>query len=179
MSAFCIHLNDDTPLFVPKYQHPHYTERQHINVDPAMINSYWYNKMLEHDLEIHRVELFYGPDDLTYVMGIHTDRSFGDWGKINWVYGGDGYEMHWYKPISSASKDVLATPVHSKYNLFEPSEVHKIHSIKPITPFIVQVGIPHNITNPGHERWCYSMVINDKLTNDNATFGRLKRAFGK
>ena len=177
MSVFCVHLNDDTPLFVPEYQHPHYPERQHVNVDLVVINPYWYSKLESLDLTIYRVELFYGPEDLEFTMGIHTDRSYGDWGKINWVFGGDGYQMHWYKAKSNSGKDIQETPVHSMYNLYEPTEVTKLYSTSPVSPFIVQVGVPHNITNPGKERWCYSMVVHDKKTGTNATFGRLKQAF--
>ena len=178
MSAFCIHLNDDTPLFVDSYQHPHYTERQHLDVDPAAINPYWYQLMEQHQLTITRVELFYGPKDLPYTMGIHTDRSYGDWGKINWVFGGEGCAMHWYKALSASVKEVSETPVHSKYNLYEPNEVKLLYSTQVVSPSIVQVGVPHNITNPGHERWCYSMVMSDQLTGDQVKFGRLKKAFG-
>jgi hypothetical protein len=178
MSAFCIHLNDDTPLFVDGYQHPHYPERCHVDVDPAAINPYWYQLMEQKQLTIIRVELFYGPKDFPYTMGIHTDRSYGDWGKINWIVGGEGSEMHWYKALSASTKEVKETPVHSNYNLYEPSEVKLLHSTQVVSPSIVQVGIPHNITNPGHERWCYSMVMFDQLTNDQVRFGRLKKAFG-
>ena len=179
MSAFCIHLDDDTPLFKPDYQHPHYTEREHVNVDVSVINPYWFEQLAQHDLEFYRLELFYGPPGLDYVMGIHTDRTFGDWGKINWIYGGEGYQMHWYKPIASSSLSHAETKVHSRYDLYEPDQVQKLYSTVPQSPSIVQVGVPHNITNPGQERWCYSMVIHDKTTQNHVSFGRLRRAFGK
>jgi hypothetical protein len=179
MSLFDIALNDPTPLFNSDYQHPHFPERNHINIDMKDINPYWIDLMQSHDVEVYRVELFYGPDNFPYVMGIHTDRSYGDWGKINWVVGGAGCQMHWYKPLSANQKEVKATAVHSNYNLFEPEEVKLIYSSVISSPSIVQVGLPHNVTNPGQERWCYSMVMRDLLTDDNVTFGRLKRIFGK
>jgi len=179
MSLFDIALDNPEPLFKADYQHPHYDERQHINIDLSAINPYWIELMQSHDVEVYRVELFYGPKDVPYVMGIHTDRSYGDWGKINWVFGGAGSQMHWYKPLTASQKEVKATAVHSNYNLFEAEEVRLIHSSVIASPSIVQVGLPHNITNPGAERWCYSMVMQDSLTGDNVTFGRLKRIFGK
>ena len=179
MSLFDIALDDQTPLFNSGYQLPHFEERQHINIDLININPYWINLIQTHDIEVYRVELFYGPENLPYTMGIHTDRSYGDWGKINWVFGGAGSQMHWYKPLSSASREVKATAVHSNYNLFEPEEVRLIYSATISSPSIVQVGLPHNITTPGNERWCYSMVMRDKHTNDNVTFHRLKKIFGK
>jgi hypothetical protein len=180
MSLFCIPLEDQTPLFKPDFKHPHFDQRTPINLNLEQdINPYWIEILKPHDLEIIRVELFYGPNNFPYTMGIHTDRNYGDWGKINWVFGGEGCQMHWYKSLTNQTKEVMATDVHSNYNLYDASEVKLLCSDSVHTPSIVQVGIPHNITNPGHERWCYSMVIHDKRSNDNVTFGRLKRAFGK
>jgi hypothetical protein len=179
MSAFCIHLNDDTPLFVEGYQHPHYPERCHVDVDPAEISPHWYELMERNNLILKRVELFYGPPNNPYTLGIHIDNGYGDRSKINWVFGGAGSVMHWYQPLHSHNKQVQSTPVHSNYTLYEPSEVKLLHSQEIVNPSLVQAGIPHNIVNPGHERWCYSMVIMDPKTNDNATFGRIKNLFKK
>jgi hypothetical protein len=179
MSAFCIHLDDDTPLFVEGYQHPHYPERCHVDVDPAAISPYWYQLMERNGLYLLRVELFYGPPDTPYTLGIHIDHSYGDRSKINWVFGGEGSTMHWYRPLAAHSKEVQFTPVHSNYTMYEPNEVKLIHSNVIRNPSLVQAGVPHNIINPGKERWCYSMVIMDPATNDNATFGRIKKIFGK
>ena len=180
MSAFCIHLDDKTPLFNPSYEHPHFPERAHINLDLERdINPYWIKLMKDNNMRIVRVELFYGPPDFPYTMGIHIDHAYGDRAKINWVFGGEGCTMHWYKALSAHSKSVMATPVHSNYTLYEPNEVKLLHTNIVKNPTLVQVGIPHNIVNPGHERWCYSMVIDDNLTNEQPTFGRLKKMFGK
>lgn len=180
MSALCIPLDDKTPLFNPDYVHPHFPERTHINLDlDKDINPYWIKLMEDNNMHLVRVELFYGPPDFPYTMGIHVDHSYGDRAKINWVYGGDGCTMHWYRALTNFSKSVMATPVHSNYTLYEPDEVKLIHTNRITNPTLVQVGIPHNIVNPGKERWCYSMVIQDNLTGDQPTFGRLKKMFVK
>ena len=179
MSAFCIPLNDMTPLFNPGYEHPHFSERTHINLDLKRdINPYWAKLMAGNGLILNRVELFYGPEDFPYTMGIHIDSGLGDKGEINWVYGGEGSEMHWYKIVNLKEKEVLKTPVGSNYNLYDPDEVERIHSNTIKNPTLVQVGIPHNIVNPGRERWCYSMVVTDPKINSNVSFGRLKKVFG-
>jgi hypothetical protein len=179
MSAFCIHLDDENPLFVEGYELPHYPERCHVDVDPKVINPYWYDLLATNGLILKRVELFYGPPDTPYTLGIHIDNGPGDRSKINWVFGGEGCTMHWYRALTHSTKTVEMTPVHSPYNLFEPHEVKLIHTNTIQNPSLVQAGIPHNIVNPGHERWCYSMVVMDPVTHDNVTFGRLKRVFGK
>jgi hypothetical protein len=179
MSAFCIHLPDDTPLFVEGYQHPHYSERCHVDVDPAAINPYWYKLMEQHGLILRRVELFYGPPETPYTLGIHIDNGPGDRSKINWVFGGEGCTMHWYRVVNAKEKEKLTTPVGSKYNVFDLDEVKLLHTNTIKNPSLIQAGVPHNIVNPGHERWCYSMVVEDPRTNDNATFGRIKKVFGK
>jgi hypothetical protein len=180
MSAFCISLDPQPPLLNHDYVHPHYTERVHINLDIKKdINPHWEKLLNGNGLILTRVELFYGPPDLEYTMIIHVDSGPGDRGKVNWVFGGSGSKMHWYRNINSVPKDVLITSVGSKYNQYDPADVELIHTNTIANPSLVQVGVPHNITNPGQERWCYSMVITDSLTNDNATFGRLKKFFGK
>jgi hypothetical protein len=182
MSLLCIPLGKDLPpLFVPGYEHPHYSQRCHVDVDSAVVNPAWTKLLTDCDLVFDRLELFYGPPDTPYTLGIHIDNGPGDRGKINWVFGGAGCTMHWYKVISNFQKPMLDTPVGSKYNVFDPNEVKLLSSITtiPENPTVVQVGIPHNIVNPGEERWCYSMVISDPATRDNVTFGRLKRVFGK
>lgn len=181
MSAFCIHLDDQTPLFVEGYQLPRYPERCHVGVDPEIINPYWYELMESNGLILRRVELFYGPENTPYTLGIHIDNGPGDRSKINWVFGGEGCTMHWYRITNSKPKDQLnlTTPVGSRYNVFEPDEVTMIHTNTIKNPSLVQAGIPHNIINPGKERWCYSMVVEDPATGDNATFGRIKKIFNK
>ena len=177
MSAFCVHVKDDTPLFKPHYQLPHYAERLHQDVSIDVINPYWIDRVESGGLQVLRVELFYAPPGLDYVMGIHTDSGMGDRSKINWVFGGEGSLMHWYRVVNPKQKEQLVTPVGSQYNLYEPDEIKLMHSTTIQNPAIVQIGVPHNITNPGQERWCYSMVITDPATGSNATFGSVKRIF--
>jgi len=179
MSSLCIPLADTTPLLNADYVHPHFDERKHINLDLKRdVNPYWGKLMESHNLILNRVELFYGPENFPYTMGIHIDSGLGDKGKINWVYGGEGCEMHWYRIVSLKDKPALKTPVGSSYNLYDPDEVQLIHTNTIKNPTLVQVGIPHNIVNPGKERWCYSMVILDPATKTNVSFGKLKRVFG-
>jgi hypothetical protein len=182
MSLFCISLGEDLPpLFVPDYKHPHYSQRCHVDTDSSAVNPAWIKLLEEHGLLFERLELFYGPPKTPYTLGIHIDNGPGDRGKINWVFGGKGCTMHWYKSINSSPKPMLDTPVGSKYNVFDPAEVKLLSSVRSMAEFpcLVQVGIPHNIVTPGEERWCYSMVITDPVTDDNVTFGRLKKVFGK
>lgn len=177
MSAFCHHIEDYTSLFVAGYELPHFDERRHITVDPAVINPHWANKLAQHGLRMGRVELFYGPPDFPYTLAIHTDTTMGDRGKLNWVIGGEGCTMHWYRVVTERPKERLPTQVGSVYNNYEPDEVECIHTTVVKTPSLVQAGIPHNIVNPGQERWCYSMVVDDPKINTNATFRSVKKVF--
>jgi hypothetical protein len=179
MSLFCIPLGLQPPLFVPDYEHPHYSQRCHIDADSNAVNPAWIKLLKDHGLLFERLELFYGPPDTPYTLGIHIDNGPGDRGKINWVFGGKGSTMHWYRITNNLPKAMLETPVGSKYNIFDPAEVQLLHTTTIKNPSLVQVGIPHNIVNPGEERWCYSMVITDPVKKDNVTFGRLKKIFGK
>ena len=178
MSAFCHHINNDTPLFVDGYELPHYDKICHVDVDLAAINPYWLDVLKTKNLYAYRAELFYYPAGIEHHMPIHVDNQNGDRAKINWVFGGAGSVMKWYKPLSKVPKQHLtgAAPG-SSYKLYDVDEVELIYTSEVANPSIVQVGIPHNIYTPGAERWTYCLVVFDPETKTNASFRKIKQIF--
>lgn len=178
MSAFCYHIDDNTPLFVEGYQLPHYDSICHVDVDLAAINPYWLDKLKSKNLYAYRAELFYYPAGIEHHMPIHVDNQNGDRAKINWVFGGAGSVMKWYKLLNKTPKEHLTgSAPGSSYKRYDANEVELIYTSSVSNPSIVQVGIPHNIYTPGAERWTYCLVVIDPNTKTNASFRKIKEIF--
>jgi hypothetical protein len=113
-------------------------------------------------LRVTWIELFYRTP--FSFMSIHTDTSPGDFTKINWVYGGRDSTMTWYKLNDSdpSNKSITKTDVNTSYTNYTSGEVTPIFSSTMSGPHVVQVGIPHSISNPREKRYCLSFVVEDK-----------------
>ena len=105
----------------------------------------------------HHVEAFYSPPN--FEQPIHIDDQGGDYTKINFVWGGTDSIMHWYTPKEGLTIEPKVTPIDTKYFGFEKDEVNLLESAVVHSPSLIQVGIPHNITNPNEHRLCVSVVI--------------------
>jgi hypothetical protein len=109
--------------------------------------------------------IFYTPNGQQ--CGIHIDGfAVSDRACINFILGGSGSLMHWYKlrPDTGITEQV-ATQAGTPYTLYEPEQVDHVYSHAVKWPSIVQTGIPHNITNHTKEsRWCLSCDISRKET---------------
>ena len=103
------------------------------------------------------VETFYSKPDT--VQTIHVDGTGGDFVKINYVIGGKDSVMNWYTVKSEISVETTITEEKIKHLSFEKNQVELIHSTITCPISIVQVGIPHNVTNALEDRLCISMVI--------------------
>lgn len=119
------------------------------------------------NLETPYVESFYSPPN--FETSIHIDLSGGDYTKINYIWGGANSEMHWYIPRSSIQKEATISAAGTPYLVYEPNEVYRVESVAMHSPSLVQVGIPHKITNPSEYRLCLSIVITHKKTQQRVT----------
>ena len=106
------------------------------------------------NLKIVQVEIFYSPPFKETI--VHTDLTGGDYTKLNYIYGGKNSYMHWYKQKPNIIKEMHKG---NNYIQFNPNEVDLVDT--QMLPFssIVQVGIPHNVTNFSEKRYCLSLVI--------------------
>jgi len=93
---------------------------------------------------------------------IHVDNMLSDFTKINWVYKGIHSRMFWFNVKDRAiSKTASTTIVNTKYITYDFSEVNFVHSTSIFGPALVQVGIPHLISNPVEDRYCLSFTLTD------------------
>jgi hypothetical protein len=113
-----------------------------------------FNLMNSLNLKITDAEVFYvTPYIFNY---IHTDSYGGDYVKLNFVYGGKGSYMNWYKQKPNIIKQIDNNLDYVSFNL---SEVELIDSQQILCSSIVQAGIPHNVRTFGESRYCLSFVL--------------------
>lgn len=178
-NTFYAQLGNLPPLLNPDTEFPRFDQRGHYKQNyEEFVNLDWVKLLDQHQLYIHLLELFYyPPSGKLSSSDIHIDGSPADRGKINFIVGGPKSLMNWYKPKLEKQGD--KTTIGTSRVSYLKSEVDIVYSY-PVTDLVlVQVGIPHNIINLGEERWCFSLVVIDKLTDKQATFARLYKALIK
>lgn len=107
--------------------------------------------------------IFYTPPGQD--CGIHIDgNQISDRATMNWIVQGESSLMHWYELKDSTEiTELEQTQAGTPYTRYTQDKVNIVHSQVVTYPSIVQVGIPHNITNYGSEpRWCISCDISTK-----------------
>ena len=105
----------------------------------------------------HHVESFYSPPN--FEQPIHVDDTGGDYVKMNFVWGGTGSLMHWYKPTESKIIDTTSSLIDTRILQYKQDEVDLMASECVYSPSLVQTGVPHNITNPHEHRLCLSLIL--------------------
>jgi len=131
-------------------------KNRHVHFDLNQLNPKFTEYLNELNLHISFAEIFYTkPNETT---GIHVDVFYGDFTKLNYIYGGADSQMCWYR-TNTVTGERKITAVNSKYLAFEPDQVDLIYTDSLVQPSVVQVGVPHNIINRQQDRHCLSMVI--------------------
>ena len=92
---------------------------------------------------------------------IHTDSLSGDYVKLNYIFGGKNSKMNWYSVKPNLNKLPSNTSIGTQYLKYDIEEVDLVHSQTVKFPSIVQVGMPHSITNPDTWRICISLIIHN------------------
>ncbi len=146
-------LNDFAPL--------HELKTQYQTDMNESIGMYLYpefmNLMKSKKIYISHIESFFSEPNIN--LPIHIDSVGGDYVKINYIIGGVDSIMYWYQAKPDVHVEPKLTTINTQYFSFEEDQVELVDSttINPIS--IVQVGVPHNITNPTDYRLCISMCI--------------------
>lgn len=127
---------------------------------PDHINPNIVDLLDQHGLYIRFAELFYttaNRNALIHIDGRPDEYTTpGNMGKVNFISGGHDSVMNWYKPIVEKTY----TPTNqNKYIGYESYEVECIESRNLMGYYIVQTGIPHNITTHTDSRYCVSMTL--------------------
>ena len=127
------------------------------------------------NLNLFLVEVFYkSPGD---TGGIHVDVIIGDFTKLNWVYGGGDSKMNWYKPFDNKHIVLQKTTANTPYISYSRHQVEKIEDTIIKNPTLVQVGVPHDVSNVTEDRFCISFVFRDNITNRRLTMAESLERF--
>lgn len=133
-------------------------EKRHANLDfVTQVNPELVNWVYSLGLQIQVFETFYCHPNKT--GGIHTDAQGGDITKINWIICNGPSVMNWYTVNDNIVKQPEQNSLNTLYTKYNSNEVTLVHSQEVKFPSIVQAGVPHDITNGEHDRWCLSLVL--------------------
>ena len=127
--------------------------KEYINPDMVKL-------LAEIGIDVYYCELFYSPPSFFSQIHIDANAVRSDFTKINWVFGGKDSVMNWYKPKHDTDRPVEYIPANKlPYKSYQQQEVDLLYSANLKTPSVVQVGIPHNITNFSEDRYCISLAL--------------------
>lgn len=156
MNHYCIDLNFNFDLLKKDYDF-NSIKHWHSKLDMSYVNNDFLELIDSLNLRIKYIEIFF--TDSFKKIPIHADDGPANFAKINWVYGGSGSSMNWYRPNKHYKPHQLTTPIKSKSILYSNDSVELLHSQPVGCPSIVQVGIPHNVVNYAEPRYCFSTVL--------------------
>jgi len=197
MNPYCVPVNINLPLFNTKLSPVDFLTGQpqwadNVKTQPMLATHFaldWQDAVskelqeffYDHGQKICLCEIFFRYPNT--VSPIHSDtKSIGDYSKINWILGGKDSTMHWYLPNDKffnkdTEKTKNKTLVNSHSIWYTPEEVDLVYSEDVRGPAIVQVGIPHNITNRNQHRFCVSLVFRNAKTGARPTMSEATEIF--
>ena len=159
MNPYCTNLNFNIPVLrdsvdLEKFTVSYQLRGQHSDLNPTLLKF----------LIAKRVKVFFFE---TFFMlpsnaeDIHIDQLSGDYVKLNYVYYGHNSKMNWYKPKAEIKKSASITSIGTQFVSYDKTEVDLLHSQIVGFPGLVQVGVPHSITNFEDKRLCISIVLHN------------------
>jgi len=167
MSNFCKNLD----LGIDEVLQPHlnpfksFLPFYHINLEPEeTLQDNIFDFLSDLGIKIVALTSFYcKPQEYSI---IHIDTGNYDYAKLNFIYGGSGSLMNWFRPKTPArvgNEPIASSP---DFHWWMPDEVELVHQQEVKFPGLCRVGIPHNITNFNEPRRCISIHIGDAKTNE-------------
>lgn len=147
------------------------TKLGHFSYDHKYFNTRVIEFLLARQIEISHFEVFYTPPHAT--LAIHADGStLSNIVKINWVFGGKGSRMMWWKAKNDDAVKLLETNIGTSYLYADQKNCVMVESAVISVPTLVNVGQLHSIINTGSEqRWCLSAVLAKVGADENLQWG--------
>lgn len=171
MTNHCIPLNFNiNPVTI---DHCELKKKYQTSINLTDLNPDLINLLKDRGINVSLSESFYSHPFKVQV--IHTDYLGGDYVKINFIYGGHGSQMHWYK-IKDPSRPMTigTTSINTKYISWTRDMVDLVESNTLDCPSLVQTGCPHNVINKDEYRLCISLVLTDSVTSNRLTMSEAK-----
>jgi hypothetical protein len=150
--------NTDDLLDIAQYS-SNLKELGHFEYDISKFDKRIVELLAECDITISHTEVFYTPAQKS--LAIHVDGAkLSNITKLNWVWGGEGSRMLWWKPMDQSAMKIGTTPVGTPYLYADQKKCTMIESTKIGRPTLVNVGVPHSVLNMSNSgRWCLSAVL--------------------
>jgi hypothetical protein len=158
MNNYCIDLKFDFSPLKEGFD-PYSIPIGHTKLDEQYISDEFFQLINSLDLRLLYMEVFVkGPN---FGPGIHLDHGRLDMAKLNWVYGGKGSRMCWYKQKKGIQflPKIHTTPIKSYSLLYNIDIVDLMYEREIGFPSLVQSGVPHGIYTADETRYCYSAVL--------------------
>jgi len=132
----------------------------------------------QHGLFISHYEVFFTPAH--HFLAIHVDGpTVSNIVKLNWVFGGEGSKMMWWKLKSGCEMVKGTTPLNTPYLYIAQKDAVMIGMKSIGQPTLVNVGQPHSVLNAtARPRWCLSAVLTSKETGLNIQMDEALEALG-
>jgi hypothetical protein len=169
---YCVDLN--TPIQTPlrDFKTDNFTSPDpQVWEEPAFKISKDFLKWLDElGLKTNAPIIFYTPPGTIQQPHIDGYDGYSDSVAMNWVIQSPGATMHWYrlKPGVNISKNITSTstnyiPHNIRHTAYTNEQLIWEYSHVVQWPSLVQIGVPHNVTNfTTSPRWCISFNLGYK-----------------
>ena len=131
------------------YPHkPDFSRFAHYKIPVDKLDTHFLNLMDTAGMTPKHAEVFYRPGNgLMMDAFIHTDghRVIPGFAKINYILGGSGNIMNWWRPKSVSEKNNMLTPIGTKYLRFTKDECTLLDSVEMLGLYVINAGIPHSV----------------------------------
>lgn len=177
MNRYHHRINIPVPFVFPKYEVPDLRLHLHRRFDKKDMNVEIVTWI--HSLGLHIVtgEYFYTPPNTT--LEPHSDSPFiNDVVKLNWMRGGEGSVMEWFKLKDGATLKTNTTVIGTQYSFAPREDLIKVHTATIGTPSLVNVGQIHAIQNKEHPRYVACIVLGNLSTRNRLVWDEALDIFG-
>ena len=109
---------------------------------------------------------FYMPAWTAYPLHIDVSAYENQYARLNFIVGGEGSVMSWYKLLPGKERTLLPNQVGEPVAIYNEDECEEIHRVKDLQgPNLLNVGIIHTVKNPKVDRHCYAFALRTKQYN--------------
>lgn len=179
MNQYCSDIEFNMPLvndikILDRFKNVHHHVIAKKESQVKFLNPDLYNLFDSMGLNIWLITVFYKiPDESNHIdkkYNIHIDgdpnvpdsTQIRDVSKINWVYNAGNSVMNWYSIKPNVVKTMSTSAVKTYFLKYDRDEVDLVYSKALTKTHIVQIGVPHDVTNISEPRLCVSVALSYK-----------------
>jgi len=148
----------------------------HTSVDKQLFDRKIFDWLRLENIEVSWCETHYKPALPTSIKiskygTIHADGGeIDNKTKINFVFGGNGSQMVWYKFKGDLNVQTHSTSLQTPY--VRPQSITDIEEVYRCSfkTALCNVGQLHSVENPNEERACIQFILRDSITQERIEF---------